>query len=88
MGNQLRFKVERDFDIIGPEEERKHWKACREAKKAEIKSFLDHKVFRILVRKKDRNFKKPVFINEIKAIWVLRWKEKEGKKIVKARLCV
>ena len=82
------FKVARDFDIISASEEKKHWKACREAKKAELKSFLEHKVFRIMLRKNDRNYTKPVFINEIKAIWVLRWKNKEGKRIVKARLCV
>ena len=88
MGSSQCFKVERDYDLITPEEEKKHYKACREAKKEEIKSFLEHKVFKIMLRKGDKNLKKPVFINEIKAIWVLRWKNKEGKRVVKARLCV
>ena len=82
------FKVARDFDIISPEEQKKHYHACREAKKKEIKSFIDHKVFDVRLRKRDRDFSKPVFINDIKAIWVMRWKLKDGKKIVKARLCL
>ena len=53
-----------------------------------IQMFLDHRVFEVRRRKKDRNFDEPIFLNDIKAIWVLRWKLKDGKKIVKARLCL
>ena len=57
------FKVARDCDIMSVSEEKKHWKACTGARKAELKSFLEHKVFRIMLRKNDRNYTKPVFIN-------------------------
>ena len=72
--------VERDLHNLTREEGKQFPKEVHEAKKKELKCFVDLKVFESIYRKQQTNL--------VDARWVLKWKNVDGKRIVKARLCI
>ena len=74
------FLVERDMHNLTKAEEREHWKEVKEAKRKELKAFVELKVFEPMARHLRKNL--------VDARWVLKWKSVDGKRTVKARLCI
>lgn len=60
----------------------KHWTTVEKADRAEVKQFVDEKVFK-------KKYYYDVNIDVIDAIWIRKWKQlADGTIIVKSRLCV
>jgi hypothetical protein len=72
--------VEREMNVLTLEEARAHEAEVRQAMKDELKRWADLKAF--------QRFPKDQADNVIDSRWVLKWKEIDGKKQVRARLTV
>ena len=73
-------QIEKNFDALTPAEIKLHSKLVDEAIRKEIQSFVEHKTFARAWRKDCKNV--------CTSRWVLRWKEVDGKRIIKARLTI
>ena len=73
-------QIEKNFDALTPQEIKQHYKLVEEAIRKEISSFVEHKTFMRALRKDCSNV--------CTSRWVLRWKEIDGKRCVKARLTI
>ena len=75
------FRVDTETDLLKPEDYIKYEKEIIAADLKEISSFMNHKVFQVkqLISATQR---------PMSCVWVRRWKWKDGKLIIKSRLCV
>ena len=73
-------QIEKNFDALTPQEMKQHFKLVEEAIRKEIASFAEHKTFVRALRKDCTNV--------CTSRWVLRWKEIDGVRAVKARLTI
>ena len=72
--------IEKNYDALTPEDMRKHWALVETALRKEILAFHEFKTFVRALRSKS--------VNVCTSRWVLRWKEVDGKRVVKARLTI
>ncbi len=79
------FSVNRELRPLTAEELLKSHKEVRTAMIKELQSWIDNKAFKPTKRKAYRDSSN---LREIPAKWVIEWKEKEGKRVIKARLCM
>ena len=73
-------QIEKNYDALTTEEVKKHYKLVEAAVRKELKSFVEHKTFKRELRKNCSNI--------CTSRWVLRWKEIDGVRSVKARLTI
>ena len=73
-------QIEKNYDALTAQDIRKHHKLVEEAIRKEVGSFVEHDTFERQSKSKSRN--------TCSSRWVLRWKEVDGKRIVKARLTI
>ena len=72
--------IEKNFDALTADDVKKNYKIVEEAIRKEVASFVEHKTFTRAMRKDCQNV--------CTSRWVLRWKEIDGKRAVKARLTI
>ena len=72
--------IEKNYDALTPDEIKKHYKQVEEAIRKEIASFVEHETFMRALRKECKNI--------CTSRWVLRWKEINGVRAIKARLTI
>jgi hypothetical protein len=73
-------QIEKNFDALTPAEVKQHYKLVETAIRKEIASFVEHKTFKRAFRKDCKNV--------CTSRWVLRWKDIDGQRCVKARLTI
>ncbi len=74
-------KVDSDTDTLTAEELREHEREVIEADRSEIASFLEHGIFKL-------QYLRYAEVNPMDCVWIRKWKWKNGKRIIKCRLCV
>lgn len=72
--------IEKNYDQLTAEEVKTNWQLVEEAIRAEVRSFHDLETFERTPRKDMENI--------CSSRWVLRWKLKDEKRTVKARLTI
>ena len=72
--------IEKNFDILTKHEENTFKNLVREASTIELKSWVDLETMKLIPLSEARNI--------IDSRWLYKWKNKDGKKIVKARLVI
>ena len=72
--------IKKDFDILTKQEEHQFAEMVKEASLAELKSWVDLDTMQTIPLHQAKNI--------IDSRWVLKWKNKDGKRIIKARLVI
>lgn len=73
-------QIEKNYDALTPQDIKVHYKLVEAAIRKEIGSFVEHKTFTRAFRRSCKNI--------CTSRWVLRWKEIDGVRCVKARLTI
>ena len=72
--------IEKTHDALTKKEVKQHWSLVRQALRKELQSFIDLKTIEMS--------KQTDIPNLLSSRWVLRWKEIDGKRSIKARLVI
>ena len=77
---KVKLMVEKNYDSLSTEDIKKHWPLVEAAIRIEVRFFFDIECFEVASRSKTANI--------CSSRWVLRWKEINGVRSVKARLTI
>ncbi len=73
-------QIEKSFDALSAKDVEQNWPAVQKAMRKELAAFDTLKTFRRIPKSASKN--------HCTSRWVLRWKQVDGERIVKARLTI